>query len=108
MKDYYAQLQGCVVESEKLKNIDLHEEELFSIDTYDLFHRSEGARPSLSSKIRFINYENYYKWISIILVLLLANGLNYLATLQIRNFFTPSQIVIAEINDLMRSENKLL
>lgn len=56
MKDYYALLIAKVVEPDKLKTIDLHEDEVFEIDTYDLFHRNDPNKNSSSSKIRFINY----------------------------------------------------
>jgi hypothetical protein len=108
MKDYYSLLMTGVVETEKLKAIDLHEDEVFEIDTYDLFHKNDLAKNGISSKIKFINYENYYKWIFILLLFALLNTVNYLATQQVRNFFPDSQLVITQINDLMRSENKLL
>lgn len=107
MKDYYALLINKIVEHDKLKTIDLHEDEIFEIDTYDLFHRNDPNK-SNSSKIRFINYENYYKWIFILLIFCLLNALNYVATSQIRDFFPSSETVIREVNDLMRSENRLL
>lgn len=107
MKDYYALLITRVIETDKLKTIDLHEDEIFEIDTYDLFHRNDPNKTN-STKIRFVNYENYYKWIFILIVFCLLNSLNFLATSQIRDFFPSSQAVISEVNGLMRSENKLL
>jgi hypothetical protein len=43
----------------------------------------------------------------ILLLFCLFNTINYLATAQIRNFFSSSQTVITEISQLMRSENKI-
>lgn len=108
MRDYYSLLIESIVEREKLKSIDADEEEVFSIDTYDLFHKTEQGRGGLSTKIRFMNYESYYKWLFILLVFVLANSMNYLATQRIRDFFPVSQSVIDQVNNLMRSENKML
>jgi hypothetical protein len=108
MRDYYALLTATVVERDRLKAIDAHEDEVFDIDTYDLFHRNDSGKAALTTKIKFINYENYYKWVFILLLFLLLNALNYYATSGIRDFFPVSQTVISSINSLMRSENKIL
>lgn len=108
MRDYYAQLMSNIVDKDRLKTIDVFEEEVFEIDTYDLFHKGDTGRGGLAGKVKFMNYESYYKWIFIIIVFLALNAINYQATAQIRNFFPVSQAVIKQINDLMRSENQIL
>jgi hypothetical protein len=108
MRDYYSLLIETIVDREKLKTIDADEEEVFSIDTYDLFHKAETGRGGLSVKIRLMNYESYYKWLFILLAFVLANSINYMATKHIRDFFPVSQAVIKQVNNLMRSENKML
>lgn len=96
-----------MVDRDRLKTID-DDEEVFGIDTYDLFHKNDSGRGGLSSKIRFMNYENYYKWLFILLLFVLANAINYITNMQVRNFFPVSQAVIYQVNNLMRSENQLL
>jgi hypothetical protein len=103
MKEYYSMLMKKIINSDRLKHIDSREDEIFSIDTYDLFHKDNNAKGSHNSKIKFINSENYYKWIYILLVLCFVNGINYIASLQIRNFYLPSQQVIGLVTDLMRA-----
>lgn len=96
-------LMTNVVEGDKLKNIDNKEDQIFSIDTYDLFHKNDNAKAGHNNKIKLINYENYYKWIYIFIILCLVNGINYIATLQIRDFFAPSQDVVTLIAGLVRA-----
>ena len=80
---------------------------MFAIDTHDLFAKAD-SKVSFNSKLKLINYSNYYRWIFATLAFLSLNGFNYMGTNNVRDFFGPSQQVIELINELTRAENRLL
>ncbi len=81
---------------------------MFAIDTYEIFQKHENTKITPSTKLKLINYSSYYRWIFILIVFFGFNGFNYFATTKVRDFFGPSKNVIHLINNLMRSENRLL
>lgn len=107
MKDYYLELARKVLDTNLLKNIDQHEDEIFSIDTHDI-GKVDLSKISSVSKIKLINYSTYYRWIVIVALLFAINGFNYLSTHNVRVIFDPSKTVMELVNALMRGENRLL
>jgi hypothetical protein len=99
MKDYYMTVRQQVIEKDHLAQIDHYEEEVFAIDNHELSKVEEG-RFSSFSKVRLINYNKFYRWIVTLTVFLFINGLNYLSTSNIRNFFDPSIEIIDKTNRL--------
>lgn len=68
----------------------------------------DSARGSSFSKVKLINYGNYYRWIFIVALFSVLNAMNYLNNNQIRTTVGPSNTLIRLIDSLMRGENRLL
>ena len=103
MREYYSKLREGVIVPGKL-NV-LEEEEIFSDSEVT---KLEVNKHSSYSKIKFINYDKYTRWILVLIIFLVGNGVNYLVNSHIRSFLTPSKMIIHDFNSLMRGENKFI
>jgi len=60
--------------------------------------KPEDEKITSNSKFRLLNYNNYYSWIVILLIVCITNAMSFLAVYDLRNFFGPSQKIVEQIN----------